>query len=125
MAGRCTKLEGADGAYNLYEAEVRANRVIEQLDTVIDSLEQIKANQYMMYSAICDIREELGELNSTMGGALDVLYDIEGNTSKAAEHLDAISQSNEVIAYNTAATAYYAKKRVHPRICVNLHDGVE
>ena len=110
MAGRCTKLEGADGAYNLYEAEVRANRVIEQLDTVIDSLEQIKANQYMMYSAICDIREELGELNSTMGSALDVLYDIEGNTSKAAEHLEAISQSNEVIAYNTAATAYYTKK---------------
>lgn len=109
-AGRCTKLEGADGAYNLYEAEVRANRVIEQLDTVINSLEQIKANQYMMYSAICDIREELGELNNTMGSALDVLYDIEGNTSKAAEHLEAISQSNEVIAYNTAATAYYAKK---------------
>lgn len=109
-AGRCTKLEGADGAYNLYEAEVRANRVIEQLDTVINSLEQIKANQYMMYSAICDMREELGELNNTMGSALDVLYDIEGNTSKAAEHLEAISQSNEVIAYNTAAAAYYAKK---------------
>ena len=109
-AGRCTKLEGADGAYNLYEAEVRANRVIEQLDTVIDSLDQIKANQYMMYSAICDMREELGELNNTMESALDVLYAIEGNTSKAAGHLEAISQSNEIIAYNTAATAYYAKK---------------
>lgn len=110
MAGRCTKLEGADGAYNLYEAEVRANRVIEQLDTVIDSLEQIKANQYMMYSTMCDMRDELGELNSSMGSALDVLYDIEGNTAKAKGHLEAIAQSNEVIAYNTAAAAYYAKK---------------
>ena len=56
MSGRCEKLEGTNGAYSLYESEVRANRVIEQLDTVIDSLDQIKANQYMMYSAMCSMK---------------------------------------------------------------------
>lgn len=42
MSGRCSALEGADGAYNIYENEIRANRVIAQLDTVISSLEEIK-----------------------------------------------------------------------------------
>lgn len=117
MAGRCTKLEGMDGAYNLYESEVRANRVIERLDTVIDSLERIKANQYMMYSAMCSIKGELKQLNDTMNSALTAIYSIENSASDAVIQLEGISQigstiakNSEVIAYNTAATAYYAKK---------------
>ena len=117
MSGRCEKLEGANGAYNLYEAEVRANRVIERLDTVIDSLEQIKDNQYMMYSAMCSMQAELEQLNATMCAALDEIYETERNTSEAVTQLKNISQdsstiakNSEVIAYNTAATAYYAKK---------------
>lgn len=117
VSGRCEKLEGTNGAYNLYESEVRANRVIEQLDTVIDSLEQIKSNQYMMYSAMCSMKKELAQLNETMNSALTAIYSIENSTSDAVIQLEGISQigttiakNSDVIAHNTAATAYYAKK---------------
>lgn len=117
VSGRCEKLEGMNGAYNLYESEVRANRVIEQLDTVIDSLDQIKANQYMMYSAMCSMKQELTQLNDTMNSALTAIYNIENSASDAVIQLEGISQigttiakNSDVIAHNTAATAYYAKK---------------
>ena len=117
VSGRCEKLEVTNGAYNLYESEVRANRVIEQLDTVIDSLEQIKSNQYMMYSAMCSMKKELTQLNDTMNSALTAIYNIENSASDAVIQLEGISQigttiakNSDVIAHNTAATAYYAKK---------------
>lgn len=117
MSGRCTKLEGPDGAYNLYESEIRANRVIAQLDQVIDSLEQIKQNQYMMYSAMKQIGSELEQLNTTMSKALSAVYRIESNTAQTTENTariatnsDTIAQNSSVIAHNTAATAFYAKK---------------
>lgn len=117
MSGRCTKLEGPDGAYNLYESEIRANRVIAQLDQVIDSLEQIKQNQYMMYSAMKQIDNELGQLNNAMSEVLSAAYSIErntaqtaGNTARIAADSDTIAQNSSVIARNTAATAFYAKK---------------
>lgn len=117
VSGRCEKLEGTNGAYNLYESEVRANRVIEQLDTVIDSLEQIKSNQYMMYSAMCSMKKELAQLNDTMNSALTAIYSIENSASDAVIQLEGISQigttiakNSDVIAHNTAAAAYYAKK---------------
>lgn len=117
ISGRCAKLEGPDGAYNLYESEIRANRVIAQLDQVIDSLEQIKQNQYMMYSAMKQIDNELEQLNSTMSKALSAVYRIESNTAKTAKNTaqiaansDTIAQNSSVIAHNTAATAFYAKK---------------
>lgn len=102
MSGRCSALEGADGAYNIYEGEKRANRVIAQLDTVISSLEDIKENQYMMYQEMCSANAQLSRLNSTMDQALTSIQSIETNTMKIAEN-------SEVIAHNTAVTAYYSK----------------
>lgn len=109
MSGRCTSLEGADGAYNIYESEVRANRVIAQLDTVISSLEDIKQNQYMMYEELCSINTSLASLNYTMDAALKSIRGIEVNTNHMNEYMEHISQNSDVIAHNTAVTAYYSK----------------
>jgi len=109
MAGRCTSLEGADGAYNIYESEVRANRVIAQLDTVISSLEDIKQNQYMMYEELRSINESLDSLNYTMDQALTSIRGIEANTTQMNEYMEHISQNSDVIAHNTAVSAYYSK----------------
>ena len=51
-AGRCSKLEGHEGAYNLYESELRQNIIIGKLDQAIQVLEEIRDTQYMIYSAI-------------------------------------------------------------------------
>ena len=100
--GRCSELTGADGAYNLYESEIRANRIVAQLDQIIDSLETIKANQYNTYRVLNSISYDTGRMVSTIDRMAHSLENIDANTG-------AIKDNTEVIAYNTAKTAHYAK----------------
>ena len=71
----------------------------------------------MMYSAMCSMKKELAQLNDTMNSALTAIYSIENSASDAVIQLEGISQigstiakNSDVIAHNTAAAAYYAKK---------------
>ena len=100
--GRCDSLEGANGAYNLYEREVRANRVIAQLDQVLESLEEIKQNQYKAYTVLLQVSKDMSAMSEKMTSAVKSLSNISKNT-------DNIKETNEQIAYNTAKTAYYSK----------------
>lgn len=77
MSGRCTELEGPDGAYNLYENEIRQNIIIIQLNAILANLEGIQQTQYMLYTALCE-------------------------TNRRLEHIES---NTEAIAYNTAVTA--------------------
>lgn len=109
MSGRCSTLEGVDGAYNIYENEIRLNRVIAQLDQVIDSLELIKESQYMMYQEMRITNSLLSSLNSTMDKALTSIQGIEANTTQMNEYMGRIAENSDVIAHNSAVTAYYSK----------------
>lgn len=51
-SGRCNELEGPNGAYNLYEGEIRTDIIIASLSKIINDLEQIKSNQYALYNQI-------------------------------------------------------------------------
>lgn len=51
-SGVCDTLDGPDGAMRLYRNEVLQGRIIESLQKVISSLEDIKQNQYTLYEAI-------------------------------------------------------------------------
>ena len=110
MAGRCETLEGTAGAYNLYEAEIRMNTVISQLAEVIVSLEQIKQSQYVIYTALKEVHSSLNNLNYSMSSAVNSLEKIEKTTTDMNQYLSEISDNTKVIAYNTEATAFYAKK---------------
>ncbi len=65
-SGRCDKLEGADGAYNLYEMELRQNIIIGQLSNIIDNLEAIRNNQYSLYVELKRANETVEEIISEM-----------------------------------------------------------
>lgn len=86
MSGRCTELEGHEGAYNIYENELRQNIIIIQLNEVLANLEEIKQTQYMIYDAICEANSRLAQ--------------IESNT-------EAIAYNTSVIAENSAICARY------------------
>ena len=58
-AGRYTTL---GEAYNQLELEVRLDRISLQLNVVIAQLEQIKQNQFTIYSAITDANNRLNSL---------------------------------------------------------------
>lgn len=101
-SGRCDSLSGVNGAYNLYEAELKQNTVIAQLSKVLESMEDIKTNQYVAYSQLHEMNKNLHELNTSMHKAVESLGQIQGAAKKIAEN-------SELTAYNTAATAYYTK----------------
>ena len=88
VTGRCSELTGPHGAYNLYEDELRKDTVISQLNTVIENLEQIKHNQYMLYQQVKSINE---------------------NTQIITSELQQIKGYTVQIAQLTALNAYYAK----------------
>lgn len=43
-SGRCSELGGPDGAYNLFEQEIRMNLIITQLGLIISELDEIREN---------------------------------------------------------------------------------
>ena len=104
-SGRCASLEGPNGAYNIYESELRANQIINQLSEIINSLEQIKKNQYVIYSELQKVTAELDALNASTYSALNIMDNMQNN-------LTTMANNSQVIAYNTEQTAYYAKKNV-------------
>ena len=76
-SGRCYELEGPNGAYNLYEMELRQNIVINQLSSIITNLEQIRNNQYTLY-------QELVKANDTVEQVLSTVRGVEENTRLTA-----------------------------------------
>lgn len=109
-SGRCDTLEGAYGAYNLYENEIRMNMVICQLNQVVESLEEIKQNQYMIYSAIKETNSLLEALNSSTNEVINTLGEIKLRAANMESYMSKIADNTQVIAYNTERTAFYSKK---------------
>lgn len=108
-AGRCTTLEGPDGAYNLYEAELRSNTIIAKLDVVIEKLEEIKNTQYMLCNALEKINSSLTKIDEKMDKACVALEKISNSVANIENRADEIAKNTAVIAYNTETTAFYSK----------------
>lgn len=102
LSGRCSELTGASGAYSLFESEIRANSVIEQLEYINEKLNQIKSNQYMLYQAIQSAGSQLSLLNRAAEKMTSELRTMNST-------FDNIRECAAVTAYNTATTAYYSK----------------
>ena len=65
-SGRCSELEGPDGAYNLYESELRANIIIGSLGQIISDLQQIKNSQFALYQEIKNSNRVIASLLSNI-----------------------------------------------------------
>ena len=122
-SGRCVSLEGANGAYNLYETECMNNLIVSQLTVIADKLESIKQNQLLMYREMKNINQNLKNLNETMKDAVrsinsmaesmsdmqDYLIDISANTKDIKHTNSKIAANTAVSAHYSAVTAHYAK----------------
>ena len=64
--GICTRLEGPDGAYNKYDVEMRMDKMITQLDEVIENLHIIQNNQNKLYSEMRGISQKIDRLQLSM-----------------------------------------------------------
>lgn len=106
-AGRCTELEGHEGAYNILETEIRLDRIISQLDKVIAQLEQIKQNQFMLYSAVQECNQRLGLI---MGSIRQMVVDLNDFCSCSIQNsIQLNSQVAELNSQNTQLNAHIAE----------------
>lgn len=109
LAGRCTALERTDGAYNIFEVECRANQIIGQLTKIVQSLEKIKESQYLIYSELRGINNSLNRMNATMSNMAKSLQAIKVDTHNISGYMETVAKNSDVIAHNTAVSAYYSK----------------
>ena len=95
--GRCSELTGPFGCYNLLEHELQMRIIIEQLEKINDSLNEIKGNQRIIIEQLNSIKkttsaifDELGEIKDEIISANKTLTDIDvflGSTSKDIKHI--------------------------------------
>lgn len=69
-SGRCFELEGPNGAYNMYEMEMRQNIIIGQLSAILRNLESIRNNQYVIYEEISSSNRIIHDMLKTVGDEL-------------------------------------------------------
>lgn len=98
-SGRCSQLEGPDGAYNLYESELRQNLVINQLEGIANKLDQIQQNQYTLYTEIHNIGEIMKGISKDVNAIMV-------NTCSIAQCSYITALNTKVIADNTEAIKY-------------------
>lgn len=108
VSGRCTELTGADGAYNLYESELRQDLIINRLDKIIDSLEVIKENQYALYSELERTNEILNGISSDMRELVSTVRRIEITANRIEDAVHITNYYTQVTAQNTKALKYIA-----------------
>lgn len=75
-SSRVSELEGKDGAYNLFESEIRQNIIIIQLDRINDNLDAIKQNQYILYKELNSINDSLYDITNNINNIERIASDI-------------------------------------------------
>lgn len=83
-SGRCYTLTGHEGAYNLYESELRMNRILGKLDDIIVRLNEILDNQRIL-------ADELKRSNQ--------------NITYLCNSIDAIGETTELMKYYSQIAA--------------------
>ncbi len=103
-SGRCNSFEGADGAYNLYENELRLDRISDKLDVIITQLEDIKSNQRAIFYALTEMRETLQSIHTSIDNATHSITDtIKAEGAATRVSLNSISSTLSTISSNTSA----------------------
>lgn len=65
-SGRCFSLIGPDGAYNLYESELRSNLVVNKLDDISSKLDNLSVGQRMLANVINESSKKVDMLSSSL-----------------------------------------------------------
>lgn len=127
-AGRCDALEGHEGGYNIYETEVRLDRIVTQLDMVIARLDAIRNNQFVLFSAIQEINQQcagiLDGVRETNRQGARILETVQTMSDTISMQMDGISMQmdgmkgqTEILSSqllelqkNSALAAYHAER---------------
>ena len=96
-SGRCSQLQGHEGAYNIYENELMGRTIIGKLDDILYSLDSIRENQYLLYSELQRSNQTVNRLSNTINNAVSQLQDISRNQDVIAYNSEITRKNTEVI----------------------------
>lgn len=99
LTGRCEELTGAHGAYNLYEDEVRKDKVISQLNSVIENLEDIKQQQYMLYEQVKGIQQNTRRIAAELQTIAGYTYYMAALTKLNTYYAGVAARNTQALAY--------------------------
>ena len=102
---RCYQLVGADGCYNLFEQEIRADLIILKLDEIINKLDQIQKNQNKLYWAINDSNRNSRNMIEATNKMLDTLYTTNSKLDGMSKEISELNRQTAIEAYNTERIA--------------------
>ncbi len=98
-SGICSQLGGHEGAYNKFEYELRQNIIISKLDGIINRLDDIKNNQYMLYEAINESNRKTDRLTKVLYNVSDKIQNISDNQEVAAYNSRIAAQNTEYLTW--------------------------
>ncbi len=108
--GRCTQLQGHEGAYNLYEDEKIKGIIISKLDDISHMLDNLNSTMYYVGMSINDVNEKVRELSlESARTSENYLKQLNNINESNAEMKSTISSKLNAIEENTANTAYYSE----------------
>lgn len=81
--GRCSSLVGPNGAYNLYENELRQNIIIYELVEINENLAEIKNNQFYLFNALNAINQNISSLSAHIDEVSNTVAGVGGAISQA------------------------------------------
>lgn len=104
-SGRVDTLEGPNGAYNLYESELRQNLIVNSLDKISSNLEVVKSNQFILYNELInnskELNTKLSDISNSLNKTLHSVKNIEGLSRITAESSYINAYCSQVTAENS------------------------
>lgn len=104
--GRCTQLQGHEGAYNLYEDEKMKGMIISKLDIVSQQLGRLNNSMLYVGQTIEECNSRLADLESTSNRMINSVNNMSNNVTN---QLNGASSKMSAIEENAANSAYYAE----------------
>ena len=98
-AGRCTTLEGHEGAYNILELEIRLDRIVTQLDAILSNLAAIQANQYTLYVCLQESNQKIDMLLQEESQIAACLQEVSKRTASISARLALLLEESELHNY--------------------------
>ena len=103
--GRVSTLQGPDGAYNLYEAELRQNAIIDRLDSIDSKMDDLRRGQYQLYLAVNETNRQLSEFRGEVRQIGSDVQSIKASSAVTVACSSATAANTEALKYITLATA--------------------
>ena len=103
-SGRCTRLEGHEGAYNILESEMRLNRIITQTSQILSKLDEIKENQELLYDSIQESNRKADKLLASCQNMSNQLVGIQAQGEELNSRIAQLQTTSDLNLYLNACS---------------------